>query len=100
VVLTEERVSRKWTWVATKFVDFFNPQSKPLGELPVVLGLNTSFTYLGVTVAGIVGAIGIPMLGAHRLGYLGASIVAIALVLAQMATWRIGVSNRVEAAVS
>lgn len=81
------------------------PQQRRLVDVapqtaPVVLGLNTSFTYLGVTVAGIVGAIGIPVLGAHRLGYLGASIVAIALVLAQMATWRIGVSNRVEAAVS
>lgn len=66
---------------------------------PVVLGLNTSFTYLGVTAAGIVGAIGIPVLGAHHLGYLGASIVAIALLLAQMATWRIRISNRVETAV-
>jgi len=65
---------------------------------PVVLGLNTSFTYLGVTVAGIVGALGIPIFGAHHLGYLGASIVAIALVLAQMASWRIGVSKTVEVA--
>ena len=65
---------------------------------PVVLGLNTSFTYLGVTVAGIVGALGIPIFGAHHLGYLGASIVAIALVLAQMASWRIVVSKTVEVA--
>lgn len=56
---------------------------------PVVLGLNTSFTYLGVTVAGVIGALGIPEFGAHHLGYLGASIIAIALVFAQMATWRI-----------
>jgi predicted MFS family arabinose efflux permease len=65
---------------------------------PVVLGLNTSFTYLGVTVAGIVGALGIPIFGAHRLGYLGAAIVVAALVVAQMATRRIGVSNAAQTA--
>jgi predicted MFS family arabinose efflux permease len=60
---------------------------------PVVLGLNTSFTYLGVTVAGVIGALGIPAFGAHRLGYLGASIIAISLVVAEMASWRISLAN-------
>jgi predicted MFS family arabinose efflux permease len=60
---------------------------------PVVLGLNTSYTYLGVTVAGVIGAIGINTIGAHRLGILGASIVIVALVVAQMASWRISASN-------
>jgi predicted MFS family arabinose efflux permease len=32
---------------------------------PLVLGLNTSFTYLGITTAGVIGALGIPVLGAH-----------------------------------
>jgi predicted MFS family arabinose efflux permease len=64
---------------------------------PVVLGLNTSFTYLGVTVAGIIGALGIPVFGAHRLGYLGAAIVAVALAVAQMATWRISVASAAQA---
>ena len=41
---------------------------------PVVLGLNTSCTYFGVTTAGVVGAIGIHAVGAHCLGYLGASL--------------------------
>jgi predicted MFS family arabinose efflux permease len=41
------------------------PQQRRLVHLapqtaPVVLGLNTSFTYLGVTVAGVIGALGIP----------------------------------------
>jgi predicted MFS family arabinose efflux permease len=71
------------------------PQQRRLVHLapqttPVVLGLNTSFTYLGVTVAGVIGALGIPVFGAHHLGYLGASIVAISLVIAEMASWRIG----------
>jgi predicted MFS family arabinose efflux permease len=61
---------------------------------PVVLGLNTSFTYLGVTVAGVIGALGIPVFGAHHLGYLGASIVAVSLVVAEMASWRIRVGSR------
>ncbi len=77
------------------------PQQRRLVQLapqtaPVVLGLNTSFTYLGVTVAGIVGALGIPVFGAHHLGYLGASIVAIALLIAQMATWRISAASMVQ----
>jgi predicted MFS family arabinose efflux permease len=60
---------------------------------PVVLGLNTSCTYLGVTTAGIVGALGIPILGGHNLGYLGAALVFIALLIAELATWRINASN-------
>jgi predicted MFS family arabinose efflux permease len=60
---------------------------------PVVLGLNTSFTYLGMTTAGIVGALAIPVLGAHHLGYLGAVLTLAALGLAELATWRIKLSN-------
>jgi len=60
---------------------------------PVVLGLNTSFTYFGITTAGIIGAIGIPVLGAHHLGYLGAAIVGISLVVSEMATWRISLAS-------
>lgn len=62
---------------------------------PVVLGLNTSCTYFGVTTAGVVGAIGIHAVGAHRLGYLGAVFVVIALGFAELATWRINVSAKV-----
>jgi predicted MFS family arabinose efflux permease len=60
---------------------------------PVVLGLNTSFTYLGITTAGVIGALGIPLFGAHRLGYLGAAIVAISLVVTELASWRIRVAG-------
>ena len=62
---------------------------------PVVLGLNTSCTYFGVTTAGVVGAIGIHAVGAHRLGYLGAVFVVIALGFAELATRRINISTRV-----
>ena len=60
---------------------------------PVVLGLNTCCIYLGVTTAGVIGAFAIPVLGGHSLGYLGAGLVVISLVLAELATWRINVSN-------
>jgi predicted MFS family arabinose efflux permease len=60
---------------------------------PVVLGLNTSFTYLGITTAGVIGAFGIPAFGAHNLGYLGAALAVVALGLAELATWRINASN-------
>lgn len=61
---------------------------------PVVLGLNTSGTYLGVTAAGVIGALAIPTVGAHDLGYVGAGIVVVALVLAELATLRINAANR------
>lgn len=70
---------------------------------PVVLGLNTSFTYLGITTAGIVGALGIRVWGAHNLGYLGATLVMIALGTAELAAWRIKLStatHRTDALVS
>jgi predicted MFS family arabinose efflux permease len=60
---------------------------------PVVLGLNTSCTYLGVTTAGVIGALGMPIFGGHNLGILGAALVIVALGFAELATWRINVSN-------
>jgi predicted MFS family arabinose efflux permease len=60
---------------------------------PVVLGLNTSCTYLGVTTAGVIGALGIRSVGAHHLGYLGAFFVVISLGVAELATWRIRLWN-------
>jgi predicted MFS family arabinose efflux permease len=60
---------------------------------PVVLGLNTSCTYLGVTGAGLIGALGIQIVGAHNLGYIGAAFVVIAIGLAELAARRINVAN-------
>jgi predicted MFS family arabinose efflux permease len=57
---------------------------------PVVLGLNTSCTYLGVTSAGLIGALGIQTIGAHHLGLIGAAFVVLAIGFAELANWRIG----------
>jgi predicted MFS family arabinose efflux permease len=62
---------------------------------PVVLGLNTSGTYLGVTAAGIIGALAIPVVGAHNLGYVGAGFVVLALAIAEGATLMINGAHRV-----
>jgi len=60
---------------------------------PVVLGLNTSCTYLGVTGAGLIGALGIQTVGGHYLGYVGAVLVVISIGLAELATARIKAAN-------
>ena len=65
---------------------------------PVVLGLNTSCTYLGMTTAGVIGALAIPVWGGHHLGYLGAALVVVSLGIAEVATWRINMSNAVHPA--
>jgi len=56
---------------------------------PIVVGLNTSGTYLGVTTAGVVGALGIKVLGGHQLGLLSASLLVLALVTAELAARKI-----------
>jgi predicted MFS family arabinose efflux permease len=61
---------------------------------PVVLGLNTSSSYLGFTVAGVVGAVAMPAVGPHNLGYVGAIFVVISLIIAELATLKINVANR------
>jgi predicted MFS family arabinose efflux permease len=61
---------------------------------PVVLGLNTSCTYLGVTVAGVIGGLSISVVGAHRLGFIGAAIVTVSIVFAAWAAHKIRISER------
>jgi predicted MFS family arabinose efflux permease len=56
---------------------------------PVVLGLNTSCTYLGVSAAGLIGAVGIRTVGAHDLGLIGAVLIMAAFAVADIATRRI-----------
>jgi DHA1 family inner membrane transport protein len=60
---------------------------------PVVLGLNTSCTYLGVSAAGVIGAIGIETVGARWLGLIGAAFIAVALVIAEIASARINAAR-------
>ncbi len=67
---------------------------------PVVLGLNNAGTYLGVTTAGIVGALGVQSIGAHNLGIIGAVLVGLALVLCELATARITAAERSETAIA
>jgi predicted MFS family arabinose efflux permease len=62
----------------------------------VVVGLNTSGTYFGVTAAGLLGAAGIGILGAHSLGFLGAIFVLMALIFAELASRRIEAGNVAE----
>ena len=56
---------------------------------PVVLGLNTPFTYLGVTAAGLIGAVGIRTVDGHHLGVIGAVFAVAAIGVAELASWRI-----------
>jgi predicted MFS family arabinose efflux permease len=62
---------------------------------PVVLGLNTSSSYLGFTVAGVVGALAMPAVGGHNLGYVGAVFVVVSLLIAELATLKINSANRI-----
>ena len=55
----------------------------------VLVGLNTSATYVGVSIAGGIGAWMIPVIGGHNLGYLSGALVLLALVVSELATWRI-----------
>ncbi|HVJ54726.1 MAG TPA: MFS transporter [Aliidongia sp.] len=65
---------------------------------PVVLGLNTSCTYLGVTLAGVIGALGIHIVDAHHLGYIGAALVVASIGLAELAAHRINAASARHAA--
>jgi predicted MFS family arabinose efflux permease len=60
---------------------------------PVVLGLNTSCSYLGVSAAGVIGAIGIQTVGAHHLALIGAVLIIVAIAASVLASRRIAASN-------
>lgn len=56
---------------------------------PVVLGLNTAATYLGVTTAGILGAAGLHLLGAHNLAFFAVGLFVLAIITSEAAVRRI-----------
>jgi predicted MFS family arabinose efflux permease len=56
---------------------------------PIVLGLNNSATFLGSTMAGVVGATGIDLLGGDKLGFIAAFLAAAALIASELAARRI-----------
>lgn len=60
---------------------------------PVVLGLNTSCSYLGVSLAGLIGAAGLQVVGAHHLGLIGAVLIVLALITSALATRSIAAAN-------
>ena len=61
---------------------------------PVVVGLNTSCTYLGVTAAGIIGAVGMRALNGHELGFVAAGLLMVALVVSELAVRRTTIPAR------
>jgi predicted MFS family arabinose efflux permease len=63
---------------------------------PVVLGLNTSCSYLGVSAGGVIGAIGIQTVDAHHLGFVGAALIILALVAAELASRKISAATSIK----
>jgi len=77
------------------------PQQHRLVDLsptiaPVLLGLNSTCISLGVTTAGLLGAMGIKTFGAHNLGLLGAVLLTLALIVSELAAQRISASRMVD----
>jgi predicted MFS family arabinose efflux permease len=56
-------------------------------------GLNSACSYFGMSLGGVIGALGIRMVGAHYLGLIGAVLAVIALILAELANLRISASS-------
>ena len=61
---------------------------------PIVLGLNNSATFLGTTIAGVVGALGIRLAGASGLACIAVAFTAGAFVTSEFAERKIGRSNQ------
>jgi predicted MFS family arabinose efflux permease len=56
---------------------------------PILMGLNSACSYLGMSLGGVFGAVGIRVVGAHSLGLIGAALAILALILAELANSRI-----------
>jgi len=52
---------------------------------PLLLGLNSAAIYIGVSMSGLIGGAAISMLDAHKLGLVGAVLIALGLVAAESA---------------
>ncbi len=61
---------------------------------PILLGLNTASTYLGMTGSAVLGAIGIKVVGAHGLGLVAVIPLVAALVASELAVRRINAVDR------
>jgi DHA1 family inner membrane transport protein len=56
---------------------------------PLLMGLNSAATYIGVSISGVLGAFGITFLDKYHLGLFGAFFIAISFGLAELAHRRI-----------
>jgi DHA1 family inner membrane transport protein len=55
------------------------------GAAPLLLGLNSAALYVGVSIAGVIGGAAISVIDPHRLGLIGAALLAVALGFARLA---------------
>jgi predicted MFS family arabinose efflux permease len=55
------------------------------GAASIVLGLNTSATYIGVASAGVIGAASLDLVGAHNIGWISFALYIGALIAAEVA---------------
>lgn len=96
-----------WIWTGLLAIVVFGacgwgilvPQQHRLVHLapttaPMVLGLNTAATYFGVSMAGLLGAGALQVIGSHRLGLVSAALMICALLVSEAATWRMAVVTR------
>jgi predicted MFS family arabinose efflux permease len=60
---------------------------------PVLMGLNTASSFFGISAAGVIGAVAIPIVGAHQLGFVGAGLAVLSLLVAELATLRIAAAE-------
>jgi predicted MFS family arabinose efflux permease len=60
---------------------------------PILMGLNSACSYFGMSLGGVIGALGIRIVGAHYLGLIGAVLAIIALIFAELANLRISSSK-------
>ena len=60
---------------------------------PVLMGLNTAASFFGISAAGVIGAVAIPLVGTHQLGFVGAGLAILGLLVAELATLRIAAAE-------
>ncbi|MFG1427967.1 MFS transporter [Roseixanthobacter glucoisosaccharinicivorans] len=60
---------------------------------PILLGLYSSFVFLGTTVAGVIGATAIEIVGGENLGYVAAALTFAALIVSELADRKIAAAR-------
>lgn len=60
---------------------------------PLLLGLNSAALYVGVSMSGLIGGAAINWFDRHSLGLVGAPVIAMALLVAELAHLRIAQPN-------